>query len=152
LRVLVDGDSCFRKVRDFLIESAIKKRIDLLIAADDSSKLLSEELPFAVLIEPGKDSVDNYLLNIGKADDVLITRDLLFAKEALSKGMDVMNDRGVILDKSKLSKMIQQRDISMALMAGGHNRAIKKKIGINRDEFENFKKTIYIFIENKEKV
>ncbi|MDA3851282.1 MAG: DUF188 domain-containing protein [Spirochaetaceae bacterium] len=152
MRVLVDGDSCFRKVRDFLIESAIKKRIDLLIAADDSSKLLSEELPFAVLIEPGKDSVDNYLLNIGKADDVLITRDLLFAKEALSKGMDVMNDRGVILDKSKLSKMIQQRDISMALMAGGHNRAIKKKIGINRDEFENFKKTIYIFIENKEKV
>lgn len=142
----IDGDSCYRKIREWLAEVANNNHWDLRILSDDSHKGDSKLTHFWLTIPKGQDSVDRYILEHASPGDLLVTRDLIFASEALTKGLLVLNDRGLKFTGEYLKIRLEERDFSLAIKAGGSGSA-KVNRGFRDEYLEAFKKQIIYLLE-----
>lgn len=141
--VWVDGDSCFREIRDWLIKEAEESLWKLKIIVDSDHIPSIYDNTLWVVIQSGKDKVDRYIrdnLNENHGD-IVVTRDLLFAQSLVGKGVTVLNDRGLQFSMEYLKIRLEEREISLALKAGG-SRSAKLRVGFKPMYLKDFKEQI----------
>lgn len=144
--VYIDADSFASLARERVELLCLKHKIDLLVVANHNINV-ANGINF-VLVENGKDMADNYILGLVKADDVVLSRDLLLLEQALLKKCRVMNDFGDELNLNTIKNKLIERKINynLALADKGFRGSEKSYNKEHASKFEKaFKNLLKIF-------
>ncbi len=94
MKLYIDGDGCNARARVLALRLT-KRNIFVEIVSNMPIAVSGNDTYFsAVVVGREQDAVDSYVLRHIIAQDALITRDLLFAKQALALGAWVASDYG----------------------------------------------------------
>ena len=138
-RVIVDADSCAKRVRNYLLSRAKKNQIDLYLAANNNLFEGGEELPQnAKMIVCPKESqaADNWILQNAAQGDLVITRDIPLASALLQKNIRVLNDFGKVFDAQNIARALKERELTMQMASLG--LGTKRRDSYGQKEFELF--------------
>ena len=112
--VWVDADSFPARARAFLVELAVSKSVRVVFVANRDIKTNNKTVQM-IVCQKEKDSADNYIFENAGANDIVVTRDLLFAERLVSKKITVMNDRGVVFTRESIADKLREREFSLNL-------------------------------------
>lgn len=114
IKVWIDADSCPTLVRNHVVKYCRNINIPVTFVAN---KPINAELPyFEMIICPQeKDSADNFILSHAAKNDLVITRDILFADRLVSAEITVINDRGTEFTKDNIKDKVADRDFDLQL-------------------------------------
>lgn len=141
-RILVDADSCPKRVRNWLLARAKKNLIQLIFAANKDLSPQTNDGPenipnFKMIVCPAQSqAADNWILQNAAAGDLVITRDIPLASSLLEKGVAAMNDFGKVFDKQNIVRALKERELSLQMSQLG--LGTKKRDSYGQNEFEIF--------------
>ncbi len=72
-----------------------------------------------VVVESGRDSADDALVELAEAPALAITHDIPLAKRLIEKGVAVIDDRGSVLDACSIDKRLSERAVNAAFREMG---------------------------------
>ncbi|MCR4733773.1 MAG: DUF188 domain-containing protein [Treponema sp.] len=143
VHIWIDADSCPSLVRNHCIKIAEKLNLKISLVANKNIPCTNQNFEMIICSEE-KDAADNYIIEHADLNDLVITRDIVFADKLVSKKITVINDRGTIFTDFNIKSLLSERNYSMALADIGlvkrYNEGYdKKKFG----QFANcFDKTL----------
>lgn len=144
--IFVDADSC--PVKDIIINLGKKynKKIKMYF---DPSHQYSSDYAIVKIVEKERDSVDLYIANEIKRNDILITDDYGLASLAIAKQAIVLSSKGLKLDSDNIDFYLNNRYLGVvARKANKHLSGPKKRT--NQDDEMFTKALIDILEENDE--
>ena len=109
--VWLDADSFPGKARSFAVSHASSKSVSVFFVANHEIK--SEKNVQMILCNKEKDAADDYIFSHCNENDIVLTRDILFAARLVDKGIKVMNDRGLIFTKDNILDKLREREVSL---------------------------------------
>lgn len=147
MRVIVDGDAC--PGISIIQRIAKENNLDLIVYCD-IHHIINLEYGEVKVVESGFQSVDMYVVNACKSNDVVISQDYGVAAIALGKKAHVINPKGYIYTDDNIGKMLEERHLSQKIRRGGgrtHNakkrtseddlrleKSLKRVIECNKEE------------------
>lgn len=138
-KVYLDADSVPKLVFDF-VDSYCKKNKTPLITVANSTK------DAAVHVSKTLDAADDYIYDKSEPKDLVITRDMHFAKRLISKGVTVINDRGLEFTAANIDSIIKEADFNKELSRLGLVRKINR---YNKKQLADFEKTFIKILVHK---
>ena len=141
--VWVDADSFPTKARAFAVSYSFSKSVPVIFVANREIK--SEKYVRMVVCQKEKDSADDYIFSHCAENDIVLTRDILFAARLVEKKIKVMNDRGLIFSRDNIDEKLREREfsINMAEIGLGGNKGnyygekeLKKFSTVFREELQ----------------
>ena len=112
MRIIVDADATPSLN---LIENVAKKyNLDCVFICDDTHRIVSNYSKI-LTVSKGFQSVDMYLLNYIKDNDIVVTQDYGVATIALLKNCYVTHPKGYMFNQDNIDKLLMERHISSKL-------------------------------------
>ena len=146
--IFVDADSCEKNAREFILNAAVKKNLNVIFAANKNIPFsFSNPLFKMEICSKEKNSADNFIAENSKPGDIVVTRDLILAQRILNKKISVMNDKGTVFNKENLEYLIEERQLSIQMKSLGVSTGGKWKNYSGKD-FEKFKSAFSALLEN----
>lgn len=135
VRIWIDADSCPVPVRNHAVKTAAK--LDLTIFFVANKQIPCDFSPYEMIIcKNEKDAADSYILEHASENDLVITRDIVFANRLVKKNIPAINDRGTAFTKENIKDLLSDRDFDFALFQAG---VVKRtKDGYDKKDFEKF--------------
>ncbi len=139
-RVIVDADSCAKRVRNYLLSRAKKNQIDLYLAANKNlleggEPELSANIKMIVCPKESQ-AADNWILQNAAPGDLVVTRDIPLAAALVKKNIRVMNDFGKAFDKQNVERALKERELAMQMADLG--LGTRRRDSYGQKEFELF--------------
>ena len=128
IQIWIDADSCPTRVRDHVVSYAKKTNIPVIFVANKPISAKFENFTM-IICEQEKDSADNYIYNHVNKNDLVITRDIVFADRLVSKEIAVINDRGTQFTKDNIKDKLADRDFDLQLAEIGLGGSKKSTYG-----------------------
>ncbi|MDU1278129.1 MAG: YaiI/YqxD family protein [Clostridium sp.] len=125
MRIIVDGDAC----PGISIIQKIAKKYGLeLIVFCDIHHYITLDYGEVKVVDSGFQSVDMYVVNICKSNDVVISQDYGVAAICLGKKAHILNPKGYLYTEENIDRMLEERHISQKIRrAGGRTSNAKKR-------------------------
>ena len=144
MHIYVDADAC--PVKE-IIERVSKEKGIAVTMVIDVNHILHSDYSEVVTVSQGADSVDLYLINRVKEDDIVVTQDYGVAALALGKRAKAISNSGLIFTNDNIDKLLferflgkKQRNASKGKKRMGH---IPKRTNADDVAFEeNFRKIL----------
>ena len=139
--VWIDADSCPSLVRNHAIKMSNKYNLKIILVANKKIHC-DTNFPYEMQIcSKQKDAADDFILENVKSNDLVITRDIIFASKLLNKNITTINDRGTVFDPENIVKFLSERDFNMQLAEIGlvkhfNNGYDKKKFSLFANAFD----------------
>ena len=145
IHLWLDADSCPLQVRNFITKKANDLSLDVTFVAN-KQVTCTNEFPFEMIVcEQVKDSADNYILEKAQTNDLVITKDIVFADKLVEKNISCINDRGTSFTKANIKSLLQDRDFDLQIANCGLVKHFHE--GYDKEKFFAFKKCFYKIIE-----
>lgn len=149
VQIWVDADSCPSLVRNHIVK--IAKQLNLKVYFVANRKITCDfDAPFEMIIcSNQKDAADNYIYENVNQNDLVITKDIVFADKLVEKDIACINDRGTIFTKENIKPLLSSRNFDLSLYEIGlvkhHDEGYdKKKFGAFANAFD---KTIHSILK-----
>ena len=117
MRIWVDADACPGVIREILFRAAERRRLALILVANQALRVPPSQYVSAVQVSKGFDVADNHIVQALAPGDLVITADIPLAAEALAKGAYAINPRGERYSPDTIRERLVMRDF-MDLMRG----------------------------------
>ena len=124
MQIWVDADACPNVIKEILYRAAERKKIKLILVANQG--LTAPKSPYinSIRVEKGFDVADNYIVQQVNSGDLVVTADIPLAAEVLDKGAHALNPRGEVYDPNTIKQKLTMRDFmdemrGTGVMTGG---------------------------------
>lgn len=129
--IWIDADSCPALVRNHSIKIANQLGLKITLVANKNIPC-SRQYPYEMkIVSAEKDAADNFILENLKENDLVITKDIIFADKIVAKGIKAINDRGTVFCKDNIKELLSERNYDFALAQAGvvkhYNEGYDKK-------------------------
>lgn len=115
INIWIDADSCPSLVRNYVIKYSAKLSLPVFLVANKNIPC-SEKSPYKMIICPEeKDAADNYIFEHSTENDLVITKDIVFADRLVCKNVNVINDRGTVFTKDNIKQLLSERNYDFQL-------------------------------------
>jgi uncharacterized protein YaiI (UPF0178 family) len=122
-------------VRNHTVKEASRLNIGVSFVAN--KKIGCDYSPFNMIVcSNEKDAADNYILLNAKQNDLVITRDIVFAAKLVEKNIVCINDRGTTFNKDNIKTLLSNRDFDLQLAQMGLSKHFNE--GYDKKKFESF--------------
>ncbi len=136
IKIWVDADSCPTAIRDFVVKYAHNFSIKVVFVANKKINACFNDFEM-IICNNEKDAADNYILEHATVQDLVITKDIIFASKLVEKSIAVINDRGTVFTKNNINEKLSDRDFDFQLAQIGLGG--KKGSFYSKKEFLKFK-------------
>lgn len=106
MHIYVDADAC--PVKEIIERVAKEKAIPVTMVID-VNHILKSDYSEIVTVSQGADSVDLYLINRVKENDIVVTQDYGVAALALGKRAKAISNSGLIFTDDNIDKLLFER-------------------------------------------
>jgi uncharacterized protein YaiI (UPF0178 family) len=119
MRIFVDADSCPRSVRELVLRAARKRRIEAVFAAN--RRISGIEGGYAVMevCPAGEGAADDRIVELARAGDLTVTRDIPLAGRLVERGVMVLDDRGRAYTGENIRQWLSMRNFMVQLAGNG---------------------------------
>jgi len=125
MKIFIDGDGC--PVVDLTIRIAAANNVECIILCD-TSHYFERDGATTITVSKGADNVDFALVNMVRANDVVVTQDYGLAAMCLARGAVPINQDGMIYTNENIGGLLEQRHISQKIRnSGGRLRGSSKR-------------------------
>ena len=118
MQILVDADSCPKEAREMMLRFSARLGIKTVFAANR----LIPGLPKTAIMEicpPDEGAADRRIVELARAGDLVLTRDLPLAEKLVEAGIAVLDDRGRVFTKENIRERRSIRDFVVGLANDG---------------------------------
>lgn len=119
MQIFVDADACPVAVKEILFRAANRKKIPLLLVANQLLKVPPSPFIKSLQVPAGFDVADNEIVQRVTQGDLVITSDIPLAAEVITKGAHVISARGEALTQANISERLQMRNLTTLLRDSG---------------------------------
>ncbi len=115
MKILVDADSCPRRVREVILRASKRTRTRAVFVAN-------RRMPDVVKARADMrvvNDADSLILEEAGASDLVITRDIPLAAQLVGNGIRVINDRGTVYTEENVRERLSWRDFMADLRDKG---------------------------------
>ncbi len=119
MKILVDADACPKVIRDVLFRAADRRRIHVLLVANQAVATPPSPFIRSLQVLKGFDVADNEIVLRTEPDDLVITADIPLAAEAIAKGGAALNPRGEFYSVENIRQRLNMRDFMDTLRSSG---------------------------------
>lgn len=170
LKLYVDADSCPKNLRQVVLRAIMRKNLISFFVADrplkdieiayqqhtselrksakeagevDEMTLRAIRSPISmVIVKPGMDSADDWIVENASLPALAITHDIPLASRLVEKGLIVLDDRGKTYTRENMAQRLSVRNAmtefrEMGLFAEKHERMGNKQIKAFSDAFDS---------------
>lgn len=124
MRIIIDGDAC---PGISIIEKVAKiYKVEIIIFCD-INHFIQSDYSTVKIVDMGFQSVDMYVINETKENDIVISQDYGIAAICLGKNAEVINPKGYIYNKGNIDTLLDLRYISQKIRRSGGRSANQKK-------------------------
>lgn len=135
-KIWIDADSCPSLVRNHTVKIGNKLNISVIFVANKKIPGPENGKYSMQICQACKDSADNYIFDNCSKDDLVITRDIVFADRLVEKGVCVINDRGTEFTKEIIKERLSVSDFDRQLAEIGLVKHFHE--GYDKKKFANF--------------
>lgn len=118
VKIWIDADSCPTLVRNHTVKIAKNLKIPVTFVANKNIPCEFKDYEM-VICNQEKDAADNYIYDNATENDLVITRDIVFADRLVSKRITTINDRGTVFTSENVKELLSERDFDFALAQAG---------------------------------
>ena len=131
MKIIIDGDACpgisiIEKVAEIY-------KIPIIIFCD-INHFIQSDYSTVRIVDSGFQSVDIYVVNEAKENDIVVSQDYGVAAMCLSKKAAVINPKGYIYNDYNIERLLEERHISQKIRKGGGRTPNPKKRSFEDDE------------------
>ncbi len=170
LKLYVDADSCPKNLRQIVLRAIMRNNLVSCFVADrplkdieqacqmhtaelrnaarkagerDEMALRAIRSPITmVVVQPGMDSADDWIVENATPPAIAITHDIPLASRLVKKGLTVLDDRGKTYTRENMAQRLSVRNAmtefrEMGLFAEKHERMGNKQIKAFSDAFDS---------------
>ena len=119
MKILVDADSCPREARELTLNTARRRGIQAVFAANRPIPEIGGENITMEICPPEDNAADNRIVELAEPGDLAISRDLALAKRLLEKDVAVIDDRGRVFSRNTINELLSLRDFVVGLAENG---------------------------------
>lgn len=113
--VWIDADSCPSLVRNHAIKMSNKYDLKIILVANKKIHC-DTNFPYEMKIcTAEKDAADNYIFENVESNDLVITRDIVFASKLVEKHITTINDRGTVFNSENIAQFLSEREFNLQL-------------------------------------
>ena len=94
MQIWVDADACPRVVKDILFRAAERKKVRLILVANQTVQVPRSRWISTVRVAAGFDVADQYIAERVQTGDLVVTADIPLAAVVIEKGGEAINPRG----------------------------------------------------------
>ncbi|HHU36481.1 MAG TPA: DUF188 domain-containing protein [Treponema sp.] len=132
----IDADSCPIQVREMICRAGKRLSIPINYVANREIPRDEKYDVTMIIADTTPDAADDYIVENANIGDLVITRDIPFAKRLVDRSIAVINDRGCIYTTENISERLSMRNFMMELCSVG---IIPEKTGqFGRKELNEF--------------
>lgn len=117
--IWVDADACPVPVKEILCRAADRWKITTTFIANHIIRLPPSPFIKARQVMQGFDVADNEIVEQLSQGDLVITQDIPLAAEAIEKGADVFNPRGVAFTRENIRQRLAMRNFMEEMRNAG---------------------------------
>lgn len=124
MKIIIDGDAC---PGISIIEKIAKQYEIPVMIFCDIHHFIQSDYSEVKIVDSGFQSVDMYVINATKQEDIVVSQDYGVAAICLSKRAKVINPKGYIYDEKNIDRMLEERHISQKIRRSGGRTSNPKK-------------------------
>lgn len=110
MKIWVDADACPKVIKDILYRAAERKRVELILVANQPLAVPPSLYIKAIQVSSGFDVADHYITQSVESGDLVVTADIPLAADIVDKGALGLNPRGTIYDPSTIREALTVRN------------------------------------------
>lgn len=119
MAIWVDADACPVPIREILCRAADRWKVNTVFVANHVIRLPPSPFIQARQVMQGFDVADNEIVAQISPGDLVITQDIPLAAEAIDKGADVFNPRGVAFTRDNIRQRLAMRNFMEQMRDAG---------------------------------
>lgn len=119
MRIWVDADACPGVIREILFRAAERRRLALILVANQALRVPPSQYVSAVQVPKGFDVADNHIAESVAPGDLVITADIPLAAAVIDKGALALNPRGELYTKENIRQALDMRNFMDQLRGSG---------------------------------
>lgn len=147
LKIYIDADAC--PVKSICAEVASYYQVQAVFVCSYASHFnLTGDWVHTIAVDQGFQSVDLYIANQVKQNDIVITDDYGLACIVLSRGCLVLSSRGKEYTKDNIDQLLMNRHVSQKARMAGKRTTGPKPLTV--EEKELFKQQLEELLREKE--
>ena len=119
MQIWVDADACPNVIKDILFRAAERKKISLILVANQALQTPASAFIKSVQVPAGFDVADNHIAQHVLEGDIVITADIPLAADIVKKGAYGINPRGTLYNESNIKQALSMRNFMEELRSSG---------------------------------
>ncbi|MDD9891102.1 MAG: YaiI/YqxD family protein [Gammaproteobacteria bacterium] len=121
MKIWVDADACPVAIKEILYRAAERKKIPLVLVANQSLQTPPSSYISSLRVQSGFDKADDEIVARLEASDLVITADIPLAAEALEKGAYALSPRGEMFSQGTIGARLNMRDFLDTMRSSGEH-------------------------------
>ncbi len=147
MRIFVDNDACPIVIKDIIIRTAERLKIETVFVANQFLRIKSSVIT-SIVVPQGADVADDRIVDMVEAGDLVITADIPLADRVIEKGGSALSPRGHMYTAENIKQRLGMRNFMEELRSADVNTGGSAPFS-NKDK-QNFASQLDKFI-NKNK-
>ncbi len=119
MEILVDADSCPRRLRTIIRKAAQRTHTRAVFVSDRKLSDAKGHSVENILVAHGSGDVDDFIAENVSAGDLVFTHDVPLAARVVERGAVAIDDRGNVYNKENIRERLSIRDAMMELREAG---------------------------------
>jgi uncharacterized protein len=119
MQILVDADALPSAIKTIIFRAAERKQIKLTLVANQFLRTPNKPNISMVTVAKKPDEADDYIVDIVKAGDLVITADIPLADRVINKHAYALDPRGELFTESNIKSRLATRDLMEQLRSEG---------------------------------
>ncbi|MDM7860753.1 YaiI/YqxD family protein [Alteromonas sp. ASW11-36] len=129
MAIWVDADACPVLARDILFKASQRTKMPVYLVANQSLRTPPDKQIQSIVVPKGFDIADDHIAQSAKPGDLVITSDIPLAAEVIANGVDALNPRGEMYDRSSIRAQLNMRDFMDTMRASGEHTGGQRSYG-----------------------
>lgn len=121
MKIWVDADACPVVIKEILYRAAERKKISLLLVANQALKTPPSQFISSLQVQSGFDKADDEIVERLTEGDLVITADIPLAAEVLEKDGYALSPRGEMFTKGNIGARLNMRDFLDTMRSSGEH-------------------------------
>lgn len=136
MTVWIDADSCPSMVRNHVVKISNTLKYHVVFVANKKVFIQEKGDYEFIVCNQEKDAADNYIFDKASENDLVITKDIVFAGRLVEKNIAAINDRGTAFTNENIKELLSERDFDFQLAQIGLVKHYNE--GYNKEKFSKF--------------
>lgn len=119
MRLFIDGDAFPNLLKPIIFRQIQRLNIETIVVSNKPITIGKSKLITYVIVEQGADEADNYIAEMVKDEDLVITADIPLADRVISKSAHAIDHRGELYSVDNIKQYLAMRNLMQKIRESG---------------------------------